>query len=568
MLTLGINLPANYSGKVLKDGGACLVEDGRILVAVSEERLTRKKHTGGYKNAVAYCLDSVGTSVKNVDHIVATSCIDFSRSISSFGDDLPKEKIRYLNSHHLSHAYSAFMVSPFDEAIVVVLDSGGSLLEDPADHDWWKYSREQQSYYVGKGTEISLIGRDFQGPYEAGIGELYRAFTKFLGWESSSHSGNTMALSAYGDPDRFPNLELFYFEDKRLRSHFSNSPNDIEKMMKEYSIKNAGEEWESRTPGSPIRQLHKDLAFLIQSKMEKALIKKIRLLNKRTGIKNLCLAGGVALNCIMNTKILENTSIENIFIQPAAGDQGQCLGNALYGNYVYGGANTRYAMNNTYLGKDYDLSTQAVIASIKGLIPSGVDYLPVRDIARVTARLLSEGKIISWFQGKSEFGPRALGNRSILADPRNPKVVERLNEIKGRESFRPYAPSILLEFAGDYFKFGLESPYMVLADYVKSSMKNVIPAVTHVDDSVRPQTVELNQNPPFHALLTEFHRITGVPVLLNTSMNRRSEPICENITDAFSCFLDTAVDCLVVNNTLFSKKKEGQAAISQVSQFK
>src|SRR5579885_1978174 len=337
MKVLGVNLATNSRDKVLRDGGACVVIDGQVVIAIAEERVTRVKTASGFARSVSYCLDSLDIKLGDLDAVVVSSCLDLDRQDKKLWGfhGIEEDKLHYLSSHHLSHAYSSFMVSPFDEALIIVMDSGGNFLDNDSisADEWWKCRREQNSYYIGRGNEITLIGRDFDKPFDVGFGEVYRAFTYYLGWHSYVHSGKTMALSTYGSPERFKNVELFRTREDRLVSLMKNDPLNPIKMIQQFAQRIGIDFGEPRNPDEPIEDIHRDLAYLVQNRFEKALMEKITLLYKLTGIKNLCLAGGVALNCVANSKILTTTPIENLFVVPAAGDTGQCLGNALYGYY-------------------------------------------------------------------------------------------------------------------------------------------------------------------------------------------------------------------------------------------
>ena len=554
MKVLGLNVGTTRTGKNLKDGGVCIIEEGRIKIAIAEERVSRVKHAGGFKCALEYCLDANGSELDDFDAIVVSSCCE---DVCCRGIDglhvRDVTKIHFVLSHHLSHAYSAFCVSPFDRALIIVMDSGGNIIGKQKHSDWWRDRREQNSYYVGDGTSIRLIGRDFDEPFEVGFGEAYRCFTYYLGWPSSSYAGNTMALAAYGDPERFAGLNLFRFENDRLGCRLRNDPLHPVAMLERFAGECGVDIGSPRFQDEEICKHHKDLARFIQVQMEEALVAKIRVLCHATGIKDLCIAGGVGFNCVANTRILEDTPVRNLFVQPAAGDQGQALGNALYGYHYLLGKPRELIMTNAYLGRDHSVD---ICDSIAEMLTSG-DFTCVRsaNIAQDAARLIADGHIVAWFQGRSEYGPRALGNRSILTDPRRLENKRLLDEkVKHREQFRPYAPTVLKEHVAEFFDFKVDSPFMLLIAAVKPSKRSTVPAVVHVDGTARLQTLSQRENPRFYQVLTAFKNLTGVPVLLNTSFNGKEEPIVETPEDAIRCFTDHGIDALAIGDYLITRR--------------
>jgi carbamoyltransferase len=558
MRVLGLNLGATRSGKPLKDGGVCIIEDGMLVVCIAEERVCRKKYAGGFANALEYCLDYTGLDLHSFDVIVVSSCCeditrDYREGLRSF--DI--SRIHYIPSHHLSHAYSAYFPSPFEEALVIVMDAGGNILGKQTYPQWWKNRREQVSYYRARGNQIELIGRDFDHPLDAGFGEIFRSFTYYLGWNSSVHAGKTMALAAYGDPERYDDVELFFFDGTHLRSVFTNNPPDPVGMIEQFALKEGLDfPHPRRGEDAAILQGHKDVAFLVQDRFERALIHKVNILCKLTGITNLCIAGGVGLNCVANAKILERTPIKHIFIQPAAGDQGQCLGNALYGYYHILGGRRRSSKFTPYLGRSYSLSSSSIRLQAETIFGDSVEVIEIPNWLEEVAELIAEGNIVGWYQGRSEFGPRALGNRSILADPRRPGLTEKLRQLKDRESFMLFAPSVLAEHADEYFELSVPSPYMLLAVKTKSDKIDAIPAVVHVNDSARIQTVAREENELYYDLIKTFAKLTNTPVLLNTSLNRAGEPIVETPMDALDCFREMDMEYLVIDEYILRKVKE------------
>jgi len=559
---IGINICETRDGIKLDDGGCALIEDGIPRIAIAEERLSRKKHDGGFIRSLDYCLKSTKNRLEDIDAFVFSNCCDepldkvfLKKLLKKYNIDIPDEKIIICPSHHLSHAYSAFLVSPFKKAIILVADNEGNILEKRY-KDYWLNRLERTSFYLGENTKIKLLGRLHDGFKELGIGAAYNYFTQGIGFKSFHDAGKTMALAAYGK-GKFKNIEVFDKNFKCLLKHeFKNRYEKIGKVARNFISKKAGINID-KTPRS-IKypsELQKEMTYLIQAELEKVMINLIKLLIKKTDIRKLCIAGGVGLNCVANYKILTETDIEDIFIQPAAGDTGQCLGNALYGYYHYNPKKKikrEYIMDNVFLGKEYtekEIRESLKKYSAKLVIKRSKNY------HKEVVKLISQGKIIGWFHGKSEFGPRALGNRSILANPQNPETKKILDKkIKFREPYRPYAPSVLEEEAKHYFKLDKPSPFMLLAVPVKQEKRELIPAVIHVDGTSRIQTVNAKQNANFYKLIKEFKKLTGIPVLLNTSFNKADEPIVESPEDAIKCFLDTNIDYLSMKDYIISKK--------------
>lgn len=550
MRILGVNLGATKGGKRLKEGGACVIENGEVQVAIAEERVSRVKSRGGYQLSLSYVLDYLGEPTESLDAVVVSTCCEESLTPGEVNDPMLRKARRLLTlGHHESHAYSAFFASGFDRALIVVIDAGGNTLLPCNGIGWWRCSREQGSYFVGEGTTVRLIDRDFDSPYEVGFGEVYRAFTYYLGWPSYTHSGKTMALAAYADKEAIRDSSPFAVESNgHIRSKLRADPMNPIKMVYDFAQECGVMIPPPRHPSDQITQAHMNLAGLVQSSLEEALLAKIRMLTEKTGLTDLCLTGGVALNCVLNGKILSETPVRGLFIQPAAGDQGQCLGNAYYGLHQLSGERIQRTKHFVpFLGRPY--ATLSYTPS-----PDGWQPLDTEQPLRLAAKLLADGKLVGWFNGRSEFGPRALGNRSILADPRRIENRSRLLGVKGREWFMPFAPSILRKYQTEFFDLDSESLYMLLAVPVKPGKRSLVPAIVHQDGSSRPQTVTADSNPVFYQLLLEFYEVTGIPLLLNTSFNRKDEPIVETPQDAWDMFLNTDIDCLFINGKLFVKR--------------
>ena len=588
------------------DSAAALVVDGRIAAAAQEERFTRKKHDARFPLlSVRYCLDQAGIKASDLDHVVfyEKPFIKFERLLETYLAFAPngfrsfrlamplwlKEKLfqkRLLRhsleeidpaidwelrllftDHHQSHAASAFFASPFEEAAVLTLDGVG---------EWTTTSSG-----VGKGNKLDIT-REIHFPHSIGL--LYSAFTYYTGFKVNSGEYKVMGLAPYGEPkyvDRiFDHLvDLKADGSYRLDLRYFNYCTGLTMTTGRFHDLFEGA---PRKPEQRIDQRHMDLAASIQKATEEIVLRLSRSAAKQTGCANLCMAGGVALNCVANGKILRDKSFERIWVQPAAGDAGGALGAALAAHYQFNGAPRQSkgaadSMYGSYLGPNYE---QRDIELRLNNIGGRFSVLNDQDLISNTVQALVDEKAVGWFQGRMEFGPRALGARSILGDPRSAAMQKSLNlRVKFRESFRPFAPAILREDVADWFELNEDSPYMLLvADVVERRRRamtneeqalfgidklNVcrsdIPAVTHVDYSARVQTVHEDTNPRFHALLAAFKQRTGCPVLVNTSFNIRGEPIVCTPEDAFRCFMGSDIEVLAIGNCLLRKEDQNPA---------
>ena len=584
------------------DSAACILKNGEIIAAAQEERFTRKKHDSNYPyNAIEFVLNYANLKLNKVDQIVffEKPFLKFERLLEtyvafapkgfvSFSKAMPlwiKEKLFqknllfnklkehdenynsdkniFFSDHHLSHAASAFFPSPFEEAIVLTADGVG---------EW-----ATTTVAVGKGNKLN-IKKEIHFPHSLGL--LYSAFTYYTGFKVNSGEYKLMGLAPYGNPVYEDKInQLVDIKDDgtfRLDQDYFNYATGL--TMTSYKFHNLFGQKPRNPKHEKLTQFHMDIAASIQKVTEDIMIKLSKSIRKEYNIKNLCLAGGVALNCVANGKILKEKIFDNIWIQPAAGDAGGSLGAALALWYLDQGnerkINSSDNMNGSYLGPEYTQNQIEEELKSIGAIFETVDY---EKLINQTSEHLSSEKAIGWFQGRMEFGPRALGGRSILGDPRSEKMQKNLNlKVKYRESFRPFAPSILKEDLSNWFNLNVESPYMLLVAEINSDKKiemteeqkqlfgieklnikrSEIPAVTHVDYSARIQTVTQKNNKPYYDLISKFKEKTGCPVIVNTSFNVRGEPIVNTPIDAFNCFMGTELDYLVIGNCILDKNKQ------------
>ncbi len=558
------------------DVSACLLRDGAIAFAIAKERITRVKHASGfYKEVIDYCLQAEGITLDDVDLIVRNCYIlpvpemeqrlvyfDAPGFLPEFerGDAAKhplyrsgQDKVVSI-SHHLAHAYSAFAVSPFEEGVVMIVDGVGSYQSDvmegyPATDTATPLARESESYYKFGGVELECLKKVWMEPDRGflsdefytmpGLGALYsRASTYIFGdWNKC---GELMGLAPYGRHDQVKHL--LEMTDGKLQV-----PRWTDDFKQPHIFD--GSNWEK----SPSMRHWEDLAWRTQDDTENVLLARARWLRETTGAKNLCMAGGVALNCVANGRVAREAGFDNVWIQPAAGDDGIAIGCAYYGWLKILKQRRSFVMDHSYVGKPYS-EQEAASALQKFLVRIQVDAKRSDNVCRDTAKLLADQRVIGWFQDRSEFGPRALGNRSLLADPRKPEMKDILNSrVKHRQAFRPFAPIVLAERMKDVFEGEEDSPFMLIAKPVRPEWRDKIPAIVHVDGTARVQTVREATNPMLYRLLKEFEALTGVPVLINTSFNIKGEPIVETPEDAVACFLNTGIDNLILHDTIVSK---------------
>ena len=593
------------------DSAAALLVDGDIVAAAQEERFTRKKHDARFpQEATNYVLSEAGLSIDDIDHVVfydkpflkferllETYLANAPRGFQSFRMAMPVwlreklfqkdliqkelrkiapkaqlEKKMMFAEHHMSHAASAFYPSPFDEAVVLTLDGVG---------EW-----ATTTVAIGRGSELEMV-KEIHFPHSLGL--LYSAFTYYTGFRVNSGEYKVMGLAPYGEP-KYKDLILDKLVDLkedgsyRLDQSYFNYSTGLTMTNDKFSD----------LFGRPVRapetdqleQFHMDIAASVQAATEEIVLRLTRALAKEYDIPNLCMAGGVALNCVANGKILRDGAFKDVWVQPAAGDAGGALGAALA---AYHGeldlprkrdTSGRDAMKGAYLGPEFN---QQEIEARLTAIGAVFETMDPEEVTAQTADALVEGKAVGWFNGRMEFGPRALGGRSILGDPRSPSMQKTLNlKVKYRESFRPFAPSVLREDVADWFGLDYDSPYMLLVDQVHENrqremtdeeralfgidklnvVRSEIPAVTHIDHSARIQTVHADTNPRYHALISAFKERSGCPLVVNTSFNVRGEPIVCTPEDAFRCFMGTEIEWLVVGNSVL-RKADQDAALAE-----
>ena len=548
------------------DAAAALVRDGRVVAAAQEERFNRVKNSPAFPiQAINYCLQSQGLTSYDIDLIgfYEKPFLKFERvmlghlrayplSLPGFLATLPhwlesrlslpvdvRRELSYKGrvlfaKHHLSHAASAFLVSPFEEAAILTVDGVG---------EW-----ATTAWGRGRGNAVEIAGEIH---YPDSLGLLYSAVTAYLGFEANRAEGKVMALSDFGEPAHLDTFRRIVQVRPDGSFRLDHSYFGVNRGLRMYSRKFIRAFGAERKPGTELEQRHRDIAASLQKLTEETLLAMARHVQAQTGLKKLCLAGGVCLNCVTNTRILQETPFEGLFVQPAAGDAGGALGVAAYISHSLLGQPRSYVMDNAYLGPEYSvdqirrclLSRQAKFREMQAA-----------ELARETARRIADGQVVGWSQGRLEFGPRALGGRSILADPRSPAMKDHLNaNVKHRELFRPYGVAILEDEAGAWFELGVPSPFMLLVAKARPEVRERIPAALHVDGTSRLQTVTEQRNPDLYGLIREFGRITGVPMLINTSFNDKNEPLVCTPEDAYDCFMKTRIDCLAMGPFMVEK---------------
>jgi carbamoyltransferase len=582
---LGINA---YHG----NSSAALVCDGRLVAAVEEERFNRVKYAAGFPvAAIRYCLEEAGITLAEVDHVAvprnpwarlgtkmlyALRMPRFARErakvlkqfvgipealAQAFDADPQKLRAQFHRvEHHQAHLGSTFFVSPFEQAALLSADGLG----DFASTMW----------ATGEGNRMQVHG---SVAFPHSLGMYYTAITQYIGFWKFGDEYKVMGLGAYGQPaylDEFRKivlsngslgfrLGLDYFSHHRQGADMSWREADktpvLGKIFSEHLEKRLGP---TRPPDAPVEQKHKDMAATLQARLEEVLFENLNALHARTKQKALCIAGGVAFNCVANGKIFERTPFERVFVQPAAGDAGLAIGAAYYVHHQVLGRPRGFVMKHSYWGPGYSPSEIRAAIERSALAGSGVEIaeLPEEELTRAAAQRIADGNILGWFGGRAEWGPRALGNRSIVADPRRAEMKEILNRrIKHREMFRPFAPSILAECTGEFFEQSHPSPFMTFAYAVRPEKRDSLAAPTHVDGTARLQTVDREANPRYWRLIREFGNLTGVPAVVNTSFND-NEPIVCRPEEAINCFLRTRMDALVLGDFLICRPAGAEAS--------
>ncbi|MGB8662771.1 MAG: carbamoyltransferase [Candidatus Acidiferrum sp.] len=577
MNILGINA---YHG----NASAAIVCDGRLVAAVEEERFNRVKYSAGFPaQAIRYCLREAGLDLEDIDRVAVPrnpytrlgTKLFYAMRMPSFARERMKVLAKFTGipealaqafdtdpanisaqfhrvEHHQAHLASAFFVSPFERAALLSADGLG----DFASTMWGS----------GEGSRMKIEGA-IAFPHSLGL--FYSAVTQYLGFLKFGDEYKVMGLAAYGEAEQLDafrdivrvhgdgfRLDLDYFTHHRTGPEMSWAEADktpiLGKMFSEAMEKKLGPK---RNADEPLEQRHRNLASALQARLEEVYLGMLKKLAERTGLKAVCLAGGVAFNCVANGKIFDQTGFEQVYVHPAAGDAGLAVGAAFYVWHQILGNPRTFVMDQAYWGPGYTRDESRSAIDANGMVRNGcrVEELAENNLMQRTAAIVADGKILGWFQGRAEWGPRALGNRSIVADPRRAEMKEILNQrIKHREIFRPFAPSILAESTGEWFEKSHPSPFMTLAYSVRPEKRDKIPAPTHVDGTGRLQTVTREANPRYWSLIKAFEQLTGVPVVLNTSFND-NEPIVCSPAEALDCFQRTQMDALVLGDFLITR---------------
>lgn len=557
MRLLGVNKGRTCTGKMLRNGGVAAYLDGHI-VAISEERVTGRKYAAGYSCALSTLLQTQGLSVDDFDTIGVSTCCE-PQHLAHRGHELEGHPRLQTINHHMSHAALAFYSSGFDRALVVVIDGGGNILAgdagQPSYEDWWSHPREQHSYYLATRQGLELVARDFDEPYAIGMGEMYRAFTYYLGWLSSTNSSKTMALAGHGRRNAIT-ADLFVYENDHFHSHIKNNPPDPIDMVTELAHVLDVDFGEPRSPGGAILQIHKDVAAFVQDQCERALSQRLGSLRRELKFDSLCLSGGFGLNVVANGSLLGKFP-GGVYVPSAPGDDGQCLGNV----FVMLAAQERQERtmpastksSDAFLGAVNNVDSKAVACALAEADHKSYVVFETSDFSDLVAQMLASGSAVCLYQQRAEFGPRALGSRSILADPRRPDAVSRLNTLKGREWFMPFAPTVLREAMHDWFVCSANSPFMSFAIKANARAVRELPAIVNADNTARVQTVGPDDHSPLRGILIRFAAHTRVPVLLNTSFNRGGEPIVETVQQAIESFSSMPVNALGIGRFVVVK---------------
>lgn len=560
------------------DVSACLVRDGEIAFAITKERVTREKHDSGFfDEVVEYCLDAEGITLDAVELVVRNCYVmhipDMEKRLKyedmpEYLDSSARERANRSRltgpdtdrlvtlSHHMAHAYSAFAVSPYESGVVMVVDGVGSYAADVHEEGQLvegvnPLARESESYFSFNGSTLTPIKKIWLNPvrgflsdeffFMPGLGALYSRVSSYI-FGDWNKCGEVMGLAPFGRPNQIKSLLDITDDGELIINEWAD---DFDKPF----FPDGEDDWEE----SAHVQHWQDLAWQIQHDTEKVMVKRAQWLRETTGATNLCMAGGVALNCVGNGFVAREAGFENVWVQPAAGDDGIAIGCAYYGYLELLKKPRTYVMEHAFLGREHS-QDEIIEALSSGVTRFEVVRKESGDICKEVAQLLADGNVLGWFQGRSEFGPRALGNRSIIADPRTHEMRDKLNKrVKHRQAFRPFAPIVLAERSDEIFEGSYESPYMLMAKNVRPEWRDRVAGIVHVDNTARIQTVTEATNARLYRLLMEFDAITGVPVLVNTSFNVKGEPIVEAPGDAIDCFLATGIDYLAIHDLLIHK---------------
>jgi carbamoyltransferase len=549
--------------KAIRSGGSAYIEvgnDGADITALAEERSTGKKYDGGYEASLTEILNSTDSSLDTLDFLAVSSCCEPIKDVLSGLPDLGSAKLVPVG-HHESHATLAFLGSGYEDALVAVSDGGGDVLDayEPDDYRWWLHPREQLTFWHGsRSSGLRLIARDFAEPLETGFGEFYRAVSYFLGWHGSRHASKVMALAAYGE--RVPSWPTVFELDPQgaLRSIVRNDPTEPIRMIADFARSSGLDFGEPRRPNAEILEVHRNLAAFTQAELERAMLARLKYLLKATGLRKICLSGGVALNVVANGVFQKNLRVP-IYVPPAPADDGQPLGNALavwWKQFPLRGGIAAFKIawsSHAQFGPRRKLSSATVSGALYQHSLSDCAVFEYSSSAPVVARVLAAGSMICVFQDRSEYGSRALGSRSILGDPRLEDGRAKFNQIKGRDWFMPFAPSVGTDIGQIWFSPLIDSPFMSFAiDFAPEKLEQAR-AVSSKDGTGRVQSVSPAENSFIADVVREFYKLTGVPMVLNTSFNKGGRPIVETVNDAFQTFASMPINIMAFGRFLIVK---------------
>lgn len=575
------------NNRPLSDGGAALIQGNKIACATIEERHTRIRYSSGFKLSSLACLREAGVSIEQIDTIGHSTCCDIPWSneqdiidslVEAWRDDFSPDRISshfqgkvFTIDHHESHAMLAFIGSGFYRSLVSVMDGIGNRYGEEnkfnPEPDWWKGAFQRQTYYlcewVNNRVQIRKVYEEACELGEIGLGELYRSVTHYLGWDSYQYSGKTMALASFGNANNLANAELIQFESPHhMRINVPDlHPDPFTQITTALTAAGCTVPEELHRPADPEQHFLCDVAALLQNQLESAMVKSVSSLADEYKTENIAFGGGVAMNCVALGKLSSERPDLNLYVPPAPADTGQALGNALWLAYAYANSSTLNGaggikrITSAALGPEYsntEINKEIELFLVNNPEHKATQFLDEGDLCTEIVKRLLSGDVIALRIGRAEYGPRALGQSSIIADPRNKKMHDKVNNFKQREPFRPYAPSILLEYVSEYFEIDTGSPFMSFAGKVKEDKRSMIPAVVHVDGTARYQTVT-SENGLYRTILEKFNEQSGVPVLLNTSFNIAGEPIVETPNDALDAYQRCGLDVLILGSWLIER---------------